>query len=128
MAARVPASFLPSSRPKKTKYSSEKATVDGTTFDSKAEAARYVALRNLLNARDPEDRIANLEVQPTFYLYGQFGPLVSDAGRHLIYKADFAYTNAAGERIIEDVKGFKTKEYKLKRAIMRAMGFEIVEV
>lgn len=110
---------------KRNKFSAEKTTRDGITFDSKREASRYAELKLLVRAGEIKD----LELQPEFDLQGQFGPLVSDAGRGLKYRADFAYTDArTGKRVIEDAKGFSTATYKLKKAIIRAMGHEIVEV
>ncbi len=49
--------------------------------------------------------------------------------RHLTYEADFEYIQA-GEVVIEDVKmqsGHRTAVYRLKRALMRAMGHNITE-
>jgi hypothetical protein len=44
------------------------------------------------------------------------------------YVADFEYVDDKGKRIIEDVKGYKTREYKQKRRLMRKQhGIEILE-
>ena len=51
--------------------------------------------------------------------------------RQLRYEADFEYIECdTGRTVIEDVKmssGHRTGVYKLKRAMMRAMGHEIEE-
>lgn len=36
----------------------------------------------------------------------------------LRYIADFVYSDANGRQIVEDVKGFKTPEYRLKKRLM----------
>lgn len=121
MAARVPANWLKGA--KTNKFSASKVTVDGITFDSKREAARWFDLCNLQRARE----IFDLQRQVRFWLVGQGGTLISDSGRRLSYIADFVYIRG-NSQIIEDAKGFATPEYKLKKAIMRSMGHEIVEV
>lgn len=108
------------------KYRNEPQTVDGITFDSKKEAKRYGELKNLERA----GLISDLELQPRFALQGPNGPLKADNGRQLFYSADFRYRDG-DEDVIEDVKSAATgkdKTYKLKRAIMRDMGFDITEV
>lgn len=122
MAARVPASWL-KGRQKSQKYSAERVEVDGITFDSKKEMRRWLDLRTLERA----GAISNLQRQVRFFLTGQYAPLVSEKGRRLSYIADFVYLDG-NRQIIEDAKGFATPEYKLKKAIMRAMGHEIREV
>jgi len=110
---------------KRNKFSAEKTTRDGITFDSKREARRYDELRLLERGGE----ITDLRLQPEFDLLGQHMPLISDAGRKLKYRADFSYFDVRkGKRVFEDAKGYRTPEYKLKRAILRAMGIEIVEV
>lgn len=119
--ARVPASWLKGQR--ENKYSARKIEVDGLTFDSQKEAARWFDLLNLQRA----GMITDLQRQVRFDLHGQHMSLVSDKGRRLCYVADFVYRRD-GRQVIEDAKGFRTPEYKLKKAIMRSMGHEIVEV
>jgi hypothetical protein len=56
-------------------------------------------------------------------------PLKYDSGRVAKYRADFRYyCHRRVKRIVEDVKGFKTPEYKLKKAILRSMGVEVIEI
>jgi hypothetical protein len=63
-------------------------------------------------------------------LEGKNGPILQEGrNRQRVYKADFVYwDNALQCEVIEDAKGYPTPEYKLKRAILKAMGVEIVEV
>lgn len=92
---------------KRSKYSAKRVEFDGIIFDSKKEAGRYMQLKMMQKA----GMISNLERQVPFEL--------NPGGTHsLIYKADFVYTDDAGKIIVEDVKGYRTKEYKKKRRLM----------
>ncbi len=102
---------------RRSKYGNRKTTVDGITFDSVKEAARYSTLRLLERAGE----ITDLELQPTYVL---------DVNGHPVcrYRADFRYREK-GRLVVEDVKGFKTEEYRLKARLMKAIhGIEVVEV
>jgi hypothetical protein len=107
------------------KYGAETTEVDGIRFASKKEARRYGELKLLEKARE----ISGLELQPSFTLQANGLPLTYDSGRKVTYRADFAYyCHRRVKRIVEDAKGFRTPEYKIKRAILRSMGVEVVEV
>lgn len=102
-----------------TKYNNQKITVDGQKFDSKKEASRYRELRLLEKAGEIKD----LRTQVKFKLI----PAQRDEAtgkvveRECSYKADFVYE--------EDVKGFRTKEYIIKRKLMMwRYGIRIREV
>ena len=99
------------------KYKSKKTSCDGILFHSKKEAERYKALKLLSEAKI----IKELGVQPTFEIK------VNDV-KICNYKADFIYKRD-GETIIEDVKGFKTPLYRLKKKLVEALyPFKIKEV
>lgn len=101
----------------RSKYSAKKVQIDGITFDSQAEASRYVELRNMERA----ELISDLKVHETFRLVVN-GILVCS------YECDFRYLQD-GRRITEDVKGVKTRDYQIKRKLMKAVhNIEIVEV
>lgn len=108
------------------KFRNIKTTVDGIKFDSKKEANRYTQLRFLESAGE----ITNLELQPKFVLIGASGePLTYDNGRKMVYIADFKYTEwSTGQEVIEDVKGHKTAVYKIKKSIMKSMGYTVTEI
>ena len=95
------------------KYHSRKTTVYGITFDSKKEANRFCQLRLLEKA----GKIKDLRLQHPFVLQ----PLFKKNGktiRAITYIADFVYYDLEKMKIVvEDVKGFKTKEYMLKKKI-----------
>lgn len=99
-----------------TKYNNKKVTVNGQVFDSKKEARRYKELLLLEKAGEIKD----LRTQVKFKLI----PAQRDEAtgkvieRECSYKADFMYHDEAGETIVEDVKGFRTKEYIIKRKLL----------
>lgn len=98
------------------KYNSKKTVVDGQIFDSKKEANRYKELRLLEKAGEIKD----LRTQVKFKLI----PAQRDEAtgkvieRECSYKADFVYYEEDGETVVEDVKGFRTKEYIIKRKLL----------
>lgn len=54
-------------------------------------------------------------------------PIVVNEQKICIYIADFVYEEN-GKRVVEDCKGFKTQEYKLKKKLMKAcLGIDILE-
>lgn len=91
----------------------EERTVDGVLFASKAEAARYV----LLALRHRVGEIDALELQPEFLLQEPFTDAAGRKHRAIKYRADFAYTEG-GKRVVEDVKGFETQAYRLKKKML----------
>lgn len=107
------------------KYGNKKTLVDGIWFDSKKEAARYQDLLLLQRAK----MIRSLMLQQVFVL----APSVILDGikiPELRYKADFTYFDdtKGGDFVVEDVKGFRTKDYKLKRHLMKSqLGIEVLE-
>ena len=90
------------------KYRAVKANIDGFTFDSKAEAQYYIALR--WQAENGE--ISNLQVHPRYELLHAF---VHNGKRiaGIYYEADFSYTQD-GKQVVVDVKGMRTDVYRLK--------------
>jgi hypothetical protein len=94
----------------RSKFGAVKTTIDGITFDSKAEARRYGELKTLLEL----GLIIDLELQPRYELQ----PAYKKAGktvRAIDYIADFRYRDRTGRVIIEDVKGMETAVFKLKK-------------
>lgn len=105
------------------KYHAKSVVIDGIRFASMKEGQRYRALMLELKA----GRIGNLKLQPEFTLQEAFTTPKGERIRAVRYIADFQYTRD-GKTIVEDVKGFKTKEYLLKRKLMQGKGFEILEI
>jgi len=111
---------------RQSKYRAIKTEIDGIVFDSKREAARYVELRYAMRA----GRITGLKYQVRFQLLP--GCLIEGDKRKtpaLCYVADFVYRDAAGDQVVEDVKGVRLPMYKLKRRLMwQLLGLRITEV
>lgn len=90
------------------KYRAFKTTVGGITFDSGLEAKRYTQLKIL----EAAGTIKHLQIQPKFNLMDRYkydGKTI----RAIYYIADFVYEEN-GKRIVEDVKGIRTKDYIIK--------------
>jgi hypothetical protein len=124
----------------KSKYGSRKVTVDGVTYDSVKEYRRFKELSLLERA----GTIQNLQRQVKYVLIpaqreycddiytrgrnkGCFKPgkLIE---RECSYIADFVYIQN-GEIVVEDTKGFRTKDYIIKRKLMLwNYGIQIKEV
>lgn len=122
------------------KYKNKKVFLDGKTFDSQKEAKRYVYLREL----QKQGTISELREQVKFtlipmqreesaevYVKGsKKGELKQGKvlERETSYIADFTYMQD-GKMVVEDTKGFKTKEYILKRKMMLYFyGIRIKEI
>lgn len=108
------------------KYGNKKVIVDGHTFHSKREARRYGELKLLERA----GKIKDLELQPQFELI----PTIRTE-RETLYKvsyyADFRYIDTqTGGVVVEDVKGYKTKTYILKKKMLlhKYQGIDFREV
>lgn len=108
------------------KYGNKKVQLDGITFDSRKEANRYAELKLMQKG----GAIKDLELQKEFEIIpAQYidGKCVERACK---YKADFYYyDNFAQEWCCEDTKGFKTKDYIIKRKLMLFVhGIRIIEI
>lgn len=107
------------------KYHNTKITVDGHTFDSKKEAQRYKELKLLSDLR----MITVLGLQTPFVLIPAQRRADGKTERGVTYKADFTYYDCDGNYVVEDVKGVRTAEYKIKRKLMlQVYGITIKEV
>lgn len=115
-------------KPPKGKYGNRKVELHGKTFDSQKECNRFMELDVMRRC----NQIANLELQPKFELIPAQWEIVNGKRkcieRACNYIADFSYIRF-GERIVEDTKGFLTKEYRIKRKLMlHVHGIQIKEV
>lgn len=117
------------------KYRSRKTVLNGVKFDSVKEARRYQDLLILQRA----GAITDLQRQVEFELIpaqrepdrvgvrgGKIkGKTIEQAVK---YVADFVYTEN-GKKVVEDTKGFRTKDYIIKRKLMLWVhGIKIKEV
>lgn len=107
-----------------TKYHSRKVVRDGITYDSVKEYQSYCELLLLEKA----GAITGLKRQVRFKLIPAHYETVVDSktgkqkrtcvDRECSYVADFVYQNKDGEIVVEDTKGYKTPDYKIKRKLM----------
>ena len=124
---------------RQSKYGAKKTEIDGILFDSKRESERYQELKILERAGEIKD----LMLQPSFVVipaywetyerYGKNGNRLKDGKRCLehqcVYRADFAYIDKNGNKVVEDVKGIRTEAYKIKKKLMlQVYGIQIKEV
>ena len=94
------------------KYNATKTTIDGITFDSQREANRYCELKLLERAKE----INGLQRQVSFTLIPPY-TINGRKVRKMEYIADFTYFEKDGRFVVEDVKGFRTDVYKLKKKL-----------
>lgn len=112
-------------KPRRNKYGAKTVYLDGIRFPSEHEMTCYATLKQRENA----GLIANLELQVPIPLMGMSGQLRGESGRPLVLRADFRFLDLeTGRQVIADAKGFKTKEYLLKKAILANQGYEILEL
>jgi hypothetical protein len=98
----------------RSKYNATKTVYDGIRFDSKREACRYIELKQKLDT----GQIQALELQVPFILLDGY-VLEGKKVRPITYKADFVYV-ADGVTIVEDSKGFITKDFALKKKMFES--------
>lgn len=119
----------------RSKYGARKVTFQGETFDSIRELDRYLQL--LADRKD--GRISGLRRQVRYELIPEqrepdvIGPKGGRRRGRIIeracfYVADFVYEDSAGDTVVEDCKGFRTKDYLIKRKLMLSVhGIRILE-
>ena len=101
------------------KYHAIPTEVDGILFASRLEARRYSELRLMGQAGE----IRDLELQPRY-------PIRINGQLVCTYVADFRYFDVQRNReVVEDVKGVRTREFVLKKKLVKAVyGIDIEEV
>lgn len=100
------------------KYNARKTEVDGFVFDSRKEANRYQELKILEAAGE----IVDIRMQVKYHC-------TVNGKKICTYIADFEYTTTKDQKVhTEDVKGYKTEVYKLKKKLVEALfNIEIEE-
>lgn len=94
------------------KYKSEKAILDGITFDSKDEMKYYEYLKML----KIQGGIINFELQPKYTLIPAF-KYFGKARRAMTYTPDFKIYHLDGTEELIDIKGFGTQQGELRRKL-----------
>lgn len=107
------------------KYGNRKVATEDGTFDSVKEARRNAELQLLAAAGEITDlrRQVHFELIPQQREPDTIGPrggLIKGKvlEKACIYVADFCYIDADGQTVVEDTKGFRTKDYVIKRKLM----------
>ena len=121
---------------KGSKYKNQQVTVGDETFDSGKEYRRFCELKLLQRA----GKITDLQRQVKFVLIptqrepDTIGPRGGVKQGKVIesecsYIADFVYNDDKHNTVVEDTKGFKTKDYIIKRKLMlHVHGIRIKEI
>lgn len=107
------------------KYHNRKIVREGETYDSVKEYRRAKELELLEKGGVIKDlkRQVRFEIIPS--QRGDDGKVVE---RAVTYVADFVYFED-GKLVVEDTKGYRTKDYIIKRKLMRyLLGINIREV
>lgn len=106
------------------KYGNRKVIRDGIEFDSIKECQRYCELKLMQRA----GVISDLQLQVSFELIPTQRIDGKVVERAVNYIADFVYKQD-GQKVVEDTKGMRTKEYIIKRKLMLYVhGIRVVEV
>lgn len=103
---------------KKPKYGNRKVEIDGIKFDSVLEARYYqtLILKKKAGLIDRFDRQVRYDI-------------IVNGEKICTYRADFVVHMEDGKSEVVDCKGFKTKEYILKKKLIKAVfGIVIKEV
>lgn len=103
------------------KYHNRKVILpNGEVYASEKEYKRWKELQLMERA----GMISDLQKQVRFELIPK-----QTGERKCEYVADFVYTNDKGNKVVEDAKGVRTKDYVIKRKLMlQVHGIRIVEV
>lgn len=93
------------------KYNARKAEANGIVFDSKKERDKYLELLLLQKAGE----VKSFDLQPQFILQEGYRNKEGKWVRPITYRADFRVKYPDGREVVIDTKGFRTKDYLLKR-------------
>ena len=93
------------------KYGAKKIEIDGHVFDSKREAEYYKMYKKMVD----DGEIVGLELQPCFTLIPSFTNWAGKKVRPCHYTADFLLHFSGGREMVVEVKGFRTRDYVLRR-------------
>lgn len=98
------------------KYNAKRVLLDGICFDSKAEANYYTALK----LREKAGEVTDIELQRWY-------DLIVNGKRVARYRADFVFFDRITcTRRVVDVKGYATREFRMKKDLMKALfGIEV---
>ena len=96
------------SRSEHSKYNNIRVKTNDYNFDSKVEYERYLILKEL----EKNGEISNLR----YHNKNDIIILLDDP--IIKYEPDFCYDDKNGKHIVEDIKGFETEVFKLKKKMI----------
>lgn len=103
-------------KPRAHKYGAVPKVVDGIRFGSTAEADFFIKIRPLQKKGVIIERQINYS-------------LSVNGVKITTYRADFVLRWPDGTIEVYDVKGYRTREYEIKRKLMHAcLGIQIIEI
>jgi hypothetical protein len=109
------------------KYGAKKIKIDGHVFPSKREGEYYLLYKDMLNRGE----IVNLELHPRFTIIPAYTNHAGKKVRPCHYTADFLLHFPDARKMVVEVKGFKTRDYMLRRKLFewqyREYAFEEVK-
>ena len=97
------------------KYGAKQIMIDGHMFPSLKEASYYRRYKDMLK----HGEIIKLELQPKFTLIPAFKGKDGKMERSVCYTADFRLTYPDGRQTVVEVKGYKTRDYVLRRKMFK---------
>lgn len=111
---------------KENKYNADRTEIDGHKFPSQKEATYYLKYMEMLE----KGEIVDLELQPQYVLLPQFRDKQGKLERAITYKPDFLLTYPDGKMLVVEVKGFKTRDYIMRRKLFKYKyrDIEFIEV
>ena len=95
------------------KYGAKRTVIDGHEFPSKREAEYYLLYKSMLQSGE----IESLQLQPQFELIPPFTNWAGKKVRPTNYTADFLLTYPDGRLVVIEVKGYRTRDYQLRRKL-----------
>lgn len=95
------------------KFRARRTVVDGHAFPSKREAEYYLLYKSMLQRGEIKD----LQLQPRFDLIPSYVNWEGKKRRPMHYTADFLLTYPDGRKVVVEVKGYRTRDYQLRRKL-----------
>ena len=97
------------------KFNAKRKEIDGHKFPSLKEASYYLQFKDML----AKGEISDLQLQPQYELLPSFRDNKGKLERAITYKPDFLLTYPDGRLVVVEVKGFKTKDYIMRRKLFK---------
>lgn len=97
------------------KYKANRKKIDGHKFASLKEASYYLKCKDML----AKGEITDLKLQPRYELLPSFRDNQGRLERAITYKPDFLLTYPDGRIVVVEVKGFKTRDYIIRRKLFK---------